>query len=165
MCTHLFRRMLRMYVRAPRNEFKKGNCSRLLSVGFFPKNGFFVQNHLARRIECVLDFRVLLHSARAVPIGTVKYFETKNTSAKDNNASTWQLMRGGEQSPSAIHGAKSHNRATVDVIAVLRVHVERVFAHTLANLPNVVEASDVHIVSGNNLRIEKPSLIRRKPHR
>jgi hypothetical protein len=134
--------------------------SRILS-----KNGFFVQNHLARRIECVLDFRVLLHSARAVPIGTVKYFETKSKSASDNCASTWQLMRGGEQSPSAIHGAKSHNRATVDVIAVLRVHVERVFAHTLANLPNVVEASDVHIVSGNNLRIEKPSLIRRKPHR
>ena len=55
-------------------------------------------------------------------------------------------------SPSAIHGAKSHDRAAVHVAAVLRVHVEWVFAHTLANLSNVVEAGDVHFVSGNNLQ-------------
>jgi hypothetical protein len=56
--------------------------------------------------------------------------------------------------PSAIHGAKSHDSATVHVAAVLRVHVEWVFALTLAKFPNVVEASDVLFVSGNNLRIE-----------
>ena len=57
-------------------------------------------------------------------------------------------------SPSAIHGAKSHDRAAVHVAAVLRVHVEWVFTLTLAKFPNVVEASDVYFVSGNYLRIE-----------
>ncbi len=54
-------------------------------------------------------------------------------------------------SPPPINGAKRHNRATADVIALLSVHVERPVAHALADGPHVVEAGDVHAVRGDNL--------------
>jgi hypothetical protein len=56
-------------------------------------------------------------------------------------------------SPSPIDGAKRNNRATVEVIAVLSVHVERPVAHALADGPHVVEAGDVHAVCRNNLGV------------
>ena len=63
-------------------------------------------------------------------------------------------------SPSPIDGAKRNNRATVEVIAVLSVHVERPVAHALADGPHVVEAGDVHAVSGNNLGVSKSQIQR-----
>ena len=56
-------------------------------------------------------------------------------------------------SPSPIDGAERNNRATVEVIAVLSVHVERPVAHALADGPHVVEAGDVHAVCRNNLGV------------
>ena len=55
-------------------------------------------------------------------------------------------------SPSPIDGAERNNRATVEVIAVLSVHVERPVAHALADRPNGVEARHVHAVRRDNLK-------------
>jgi hypothetical protein len=43
---------------------------------------------------------------------------------------------------------------------VLSVHVERPVAHALADGPHVVEAGDVHAVSGNNLCVSKSQIQR-----
>jgi hypothetical protein len=43
---------------------------------------------------------------------------------------------------------------------VLSVHVERPVAHALADGPHVVEAGDVHAVSGNNLGVSKSQIQR-----
>ncbi len=69
--------------------------------------------------------------------------------AKRCNA-VWAAER---MSPSPIDGAKRNNRATVEVIAVLSVHVERSVAHAFADGPYVVEACDIHAVCGNNLGV------------
>jgi hypothetical protein len=43
---------------------------------------------------------------------------------------------------------------------VLRVQIQRAVTHALANGPHVVEAGDVHAVSGNNLGVSKSQIQR-----
>ena len=121
-----------------------------------------VQDDLAGGVERVLDFNMLLHSAGAVSVSQL--FESKKTGVQEAGMqvcryagmgraamrcnAVWAAER---MSPSPIDGAERNNRVTVEVIAVLSVHVERPVAHALADGPHVVEAGDVHAVRGDNL--------------
>ena len=62
-----------------------------------------------------------------------------------------------ELQPSAEHRAQCNNRVAVDVVAVLRVQIQRAVTHALANGPHVVKAGDVHAVRRDNLQREKES--------
>ena len=131
-------------------------------LGFFPKNILLVQDDLSGGVERVLDFNMLLHSAGAVSVSQLVVLKQKNRSTSGRYAgmgraamrcnAVWAAER---MSPSPIDGAERNNRVTVEVIAVLSVHVERPVAHALADGPHVVEAGDVHAVSGNNLGVSK----------
>ena len=130
-----------------------------------------VQDDLSGGVERVLDFNMLLHSAGAVSVSQL--FESKKTGVQEAGMqvcryagmcraamrcnAVWAAER---MSPSPIDGAERNNRVTVEVIAVLSVHVERPVAHALADGPHVVEAGDVHAVSGNNLCVSKSQIQR-----